>query len=102
MGLLSGIKKAAKKLAQSPLNKQLRKISPLDKWVQESIGLVKKPGDDAADDLTNSLLDPDGLDKPFTMPEANMEALAEARRRAMLRRQQAGGRDSTILADKDY
>lgn len=112
MGLFSGVKNIVKKVAKpvtkiaSKVNKEVVKPlvgKPLAK-IGGILGLYESGGGGEGD-LPLLSEDPAGVGKeakPLEMPTANMAIVEEARRRAMLKRQAAGGRRSTILADTKY
>lgn len=111
MGLsLNKLKKIVDKVS-SPLTKATTKflktnvVKPLDKI----IGGIGDKGVRSAFTKGFGVVpedkDPMGLGdetKPLTMPTLDMDVVEEARKRALLLRQQSSGRRSTILADTRY
>lgn len=122
MGWGSKLKKAVKKVTKAvtkPVTTVLKKVAPialpLAGFALGGVGgaaigallpgLLKKDegaggGGGPPTGELNQVVGADG--QPLTMPTVNSAAIEEARRKALLRRTQAGGRRSTILADKDY
>lgn len=102
---LKSVVKAVGKAAKQTTALALGVASP----VLKPLGLGglqdKLLGREEGQDLGPLSLDPANagdLVKPLVMPTIDSEAVESARREALLRRRRAGGRASTILADKRY